>query len=81
MKLDPPKYTLKELEMFIGQECTILYYGDKFKGTLKEVYGNGSHDMVHVDMVYSREAFFIERVIAVPLLDKLRTKRLWNLIK
>lgn len=83
MKLEPSKYTPDELKLCIDQDCSIMYYGEIIKGKIISIYHNGFHDLITVKPhgLRAKEGFFVERVITVPLLDKLRTKRLWNLIK
>lgn len=79
------KYSSEELELAIGQECILNYYGAKITGIifqLKKSYKD-TNDLVilKTNDQQRKEAFFISRIVHVPFLDKIKLTRLWKLLR
>ncbi len=77
------KYTQEELLLCVGQECSLEYMGTTFTGTIVRVFGHSNDEFVTIKTIneHTKEPFWTRRVTSVPVLDKVRSKRLWNLIK
>ncbi len=76
------KYTFKELEMCLGQECSLKYYGKEINGILTKVFLMDEQEYIHIKTFdnHTKEAFWSKRVFAIPTLDKIKDTKLWKLI-
>jgi hypothetical protein len=79
------KYSTDELQLAIGQDCTLFYYSDEITGTLMQITGLNrgiGYETVVIKTKdqHIKEAFFIHRIKCVPFLDTLRESKLWSLL-